>query len=56
MDLIDGIKVTCIDNGMPVVVMNAADLGITGTETREQLEQNDRLKERLESIACRRDR
>ncbi|WP_029131677.1 4-oxalomesaconate tautomerase [Sedimenticola selenatireducens] len=50
VDLIDGIKVTCIDNGMPVVVMNAADLGITGTETREQLEQNDRLKERLESI------
>jgi len=50
VDLIDGIKVTCIDNGMPVVIMNAADMGIKGTETREQLEQDDHLKERLESI------
>ena len=29
-DVIDGIEVTCADNGMPVVVARAADLGITG--------------------------
>lgn len=50
VDIIDGVAVTCIDNGMPVVVMKAEDLGMTGTETREQLEQNQALKSRLESI------
>ncbi|MBQ0756899.1 MAG: 4-oxalomesaconate tautomerase [Amphritea sp.] len=50
VDIIDNIPVTCIDNGMPVVVMTADDLGISGTETREQLEQNEALKSRLESI------
>ncbi|WP_290701094.1 4-oxalomesaconate tautomerase [Amphritea sp.] len=50
VDIIDNIPVTCIDNGMPVVVMTAEDLGISGTETREQLEQNVALKLRLESI------
>jgi 4-oxalomesaconate tautomerase len=32
VDEIDGIAVTCIDNGMPVVVARAADLGLTGDE------------------------
>lgn len=50
VDIIDGVPLTCIDNGMPVVVMRAEDLGITGTETREQLELNEALKSRLESI------
>ena len=49
-DTIDGIEVTCIDNGMPVVVLRAADLGITGYEDRGDLEANGALKERLESI------
>ncbi|MEH6473419.1 MAG: 4-oxalomesaconate tautomerase [Halopseudomonas sp.] len=50
VDQIEGINVTCIDNGMPVVIMTAEAMGITGTETREQLEQNEALKARLESI------
>ncbi|WP_286237852.1 4-oxalomesaconate tautomerase [Neptuniibacter halophilus] len=50
VDTIDGVEVTCIDNGMPVVVMRAEDMGITGMESREQLEQNEALKTRLESI------
>ena len=33
IDPIDGITTTMIDNGMPVVVMRAADLGITGRES-----------------------
>jgi 4-oxalomesaconate tautomerase len=49
-DVIDGIACTLIDNGMPVVVMRAVDLGITGYETREELDANDPLKARLESI------
>jgi len=49
-DSIDGIEVTCIDNGMPVVVMRASDLDITGDETREALDANAVRKERLEAI------
>jgi 4-oxalomesaconate tautomerase len=50
MDVVDGVEVTLIDNGMPVVVMRASDMGITGYETREELEANAPLKERLERI------
>tara|TARA_B100000749_G_scaffold280885_1_gene279742 strand:+ start:9566 stop:10630 length:1065 start_codon:yes stop_codon:yes gene_type:complete len=50
VDTIDGIEVTLIDNGMPVVVMRAEDMGITGTESREELELNDALRAKLESI------
>jgi 4-oxalomesaconate tautomerase len=50
VDVIDGVEVTLIDNGMPVVVMQAADMGISGTESREELEANDDLRARLESI------
>lgn len=50
VDVIDGIEVTMIDNGMPVVVMRGADLGITGDETPEELEANAELRARLEAI------
>ena len=52
VDRIDGMEVTCIDHGMPVVVVRAQDLGmgITGYESRESLDANTALKERLEAI------
>lgn len=50
VDVIDGVEVTLIDNGMPVVVMRAVDMGITGTETREDLEANEALRAKLEGI------
>jgi 4-oxalomesaconate tautomerase len=46
----DGVDVTCIDNGMPVVVMGAEDLGVTGYETRDDLNANTALKQKIESI------
>ena len=49
-DRVDGIDVTCIDNGMPVVIVRASDLGRSGYETREQLDSDEELKQRLESI------
>ena len=49
-DVFDGVEVTCIDNGMPVVLVRAADLGCSGEESPEQLEANSLLKARLESI------
>ena len=49
-DVIDGVEVTCIDNGMPVVVMRAKDFGRTGYETPEELEADTALKARVEAI------
>ena len=50
IDVIDGVEVTCIDNGMPVVVLRAGDIGISGYESREELDANTNLKKKLESI------
>ncbi len=50
IDTIDGIEVTMIDNGMPVVVIEAASLGRTGYESREQMNADTELKKALESI------
>lgn len=49
-DTIYGVSVTCIDNGMPVVLLNAADLGIIGTESPQQLDSNIKLKQQIEAI------
>jgi 4-oxalomesaconate tautomerase len=50
LDVIHGVEVTCIDNGMPAVVMRASDLGRTGYETRDQLDEDTELKARVEAI------
>jgi 4-oxalomesaconate tautomerase len=50
IDVLDGIPVSCVDNGMPVVVAAAADLGVVGYETPEVLAANSALRERLRSL------
>ena len=50
VDDVEGVAVTMIDNGMPCVVMRAADLGIEGDEAPEDLESNAALREKLEAI------
>ncbi|MGE3066886.1 MAG: 4-oxalomesaconate tautomerase [Hyphomicrobiaceae bacterium] len=49
-DIIDGVPCTLIDNGMPVIVLKAADVGCTGHEPRDQLNIDRELKARLEAI------
>jgi 4-oxalomesaconate tautomerase len=49
-DQIDGIEATLIDNGMPMVVLRASDLGKSGYETPADLNSDQELKTRLESI------
>ena len=53
-DLVEGVEVTMIDNGMPCVVLRATDMGISNSESREELDNNTELKARLETIrlAC----
>jgi 4-oxalomesaconate tautomerase len=50
VDLVNGVPVTLIDNGMPCVVMKAQDVGITGYEDRDSLDANTELKARIEAI------
>lgn len=50
VDAIDRIPTTLVNNGMPVVVMRADALGVTGYESCQDLESNTRLREQLESI------
>jgi 4-oxalomesaconate tautomerase len=50
VDRVDGIDVTCIDNGMPVVILAAAALGKAGTEAPDELEADSALKARVEQI------
>jgi 4-oxalomesaconate tautomerase len=52
--MVEGVEVTMIDNGMPVVVLRASDMGVTGQETPRGAGCGTRLKARLEAIrlAC----
>lgn len=50
VDVVEGVAVTLIDNGMPCVVMQAADVGITGYEDRDWLDGNAALKAQIEAI------
>ena len=46
VDVIDGVRCTLIDNGMPCVVFKAADVGATGYEDRETLDADARARRR----------
>ena len=50
VDEIKGVAVTLIDNGMPVVVLRADDVDRTGYESRDDLNADAELKNRLEAI------
>jgi 4-oxalomesaconate tautomerase len=50
VDTIVGVRVTCIDNGMPVVLLRASDFGRTGYESPDQLNGDTELKTKLERI------
>ncbi|MDE1150544.1 MAG: 4-oxalomesaconate tautomerase [Azospirillaceae bacterium] len=50
LDVIDGVPVTLIDNGMPVIVVKASDLGKTGYESPAELEADGDLVALVERI------
>jgi 4-oxalomesaconate tautomerase len=49
-DVIDGIEVSCVDNGMPVVVARAGDFGLTGAESHRELAGNEDLADRVQAL------
>ncbi|HEY5662953.1 MAG TPA: 4-oxalomesaconate tautomerase [Ilumatobacter sp.] len=50
VDQVAGVACTLVDNGMPVVVLRADALGITGYESCAELEADAGLRRRLEQI------
>ncbi|MEI5525056.1 4-oxalomesaconate tautomerase [Streptomyces brasiliscabiei] len=49
-DVVAGTEVTCVDNGMPTVLIPATALGVTGHETPVELEKDLALAARLREI------
>jgi 2-methylaconitate cis-trans-isomerase PrpF len=50
LEVIDGIEVSCLDVCMPMVMMRATDLGLTGIEGRAEIDGNKALLARIEAI------
>ncbi len=49
-EMIDGVEVSCLDVCMPMVMMRAADLGLSGIEGRKEIDTNTALLARIEAI------
>jgi 4-oxalomesaconate tautomerase len=49
-DQVDGIEVTCVDNGMPVVLATAGSFGLTGYETHGELAADTGLLARVDQF------
>ena len=49
-DLVEGVRVTCVDNGMPSVLIAASELGLSGAESPSELQDDVALNARLAAI------
>jgi hypothetical protein len=50
IDIIHGVQATCIDAAMPLMIVRASDLGVTGRESPADLDANAELLRRLEAM------
>jgi len=50
VDVIEGIRVTCIDNGMPVVCLAAEEIGLSGYEDPSTIESNQSVCDLVEKL------
>ena len=50
IDEVDGITVSCMDVAMPMVMARASDFGLSGHETREELDNNKAFFEKMEAV------
>lgn len=49
-DLIEGVEISCVDVAMPMVIIAAESLGKTGYESKEQMDSDTDLLQKIESI------
>jgi 2-methylaconitate cis-trans-isomerase PrpF len=50
IETIDGIEVTCIDAAMPLMIVRAKDMGVTGRESPAELDANKAMLTKLEAM------
>lgn len=50
VDVLEGVRVTCVDNGMPVVCLKAEDVGLSGYEEPSAIEANQLVCDKVERI------
>jgi len=50
VDGLGTLDVTCIDNGMPLVMLRAADIGCSGYESVAEMNANTELKVKIEAL------
>lgn len=50
VDTVAGLEVTCVDNGMPVVVLRASDVGVSGDEDPRALETDAELTSTIRQV------
>jgi 4-oxalomesaconate tautomerase len=50
VDVVNGLNITMVDNGMPCVLIDAKDLDLHGDESIAELEGNEALKQRIETL------
>jgi len=53
VDVIQGVEATCMDNGMPVVILHASDFGFDGEESPANIEAATTALQRIEACAVR---
>jgi 4-oxalomesaconate tautomerase len=52
VDVIQGVEATCIDNGMPVVILRASDFGFNGGESPANIEAATAALQQIETVRC----
>jgi 2-methylaconitate cis-trans-isomerase PrpF/tripartite-type tricarboxylate transporter receptor subunit TctC len=52
IDVIEGFEVSCIDAAMPLVILRAHDLGLSGRESPAELDADRALLEQIETVRC----
>jgi 2-methylaconitate cis-trans-isomerase PrpF/tripartite-type tricarboxylate transporter receptor subunit TctC len=50
IDVVEGVQMTCIDAAMPLMILRAADFGLTGRERPAQLDANTALMDTIERL------
>ncbi|MET4578137.1 4-oxalomesaconate tautomerase [Ottowia thiooxydans] len=52
IDIVDGVRISCVDAAVPMAIVLASDLGISGHESAEALNANTVLCARVEELRC----